>query len=84
MTEHKPKFKHNCDDCLFLGHMELTFEGTKSKAADLYSHNHVSIIARYSDEPSDNSSWSLDMSTSNPYILVAQCQERHRIRSSNF
>lgn len=42
----KPKFEHNCEDCKFLGHFY---------AHDVYRCD-GSVIARYSDEPSEYSS----------------------------
>lgn len=43
----KPKFKHDCENCTFLGHF--------------YDHDVYkcgsSLVARYSDEPSEYASW---------------------------
>lgn len=46
----KPKFKHDCPDCMFLG---------RHMGTDLYycpQAGNGTIIVRYSSEPSDNSS----------------------------
>lgn len=64
-----PKFQHDCDACRFLGR-------SQDETADLYSctqDREVELIARYSDEPSDNRSWSLDLLTArtNPHIQEA-------------
>jgi hypothetical protein len=37
----KPKFKHDCDKCIFLGHYD---------GADLYQCNDTSGIARYGNK----------------------------------
>lgn len=43
----KPKFQHDCETCTFLGHFY---------DHDVYMCGH-NIVARYSDEPSECSSW---------------------------
>lgn len=47
----KPNYKHDCNECIYLGSNELT---------DFYFHinnitekSHTSLIARYSSKPSD-------------------------------
>ncbi len=50
-TTIKPKYEHDCEDCLFLG--QTLGHG---KIIDLYAHKtktHVTLIARYSDEGRD-------------------------------
>lgn len=49
----KPIYKHDCDGCQYLG----TVHGAGPFAVDWYRHSygdHVSMVGRYSDEPSHN------------------------------
>ena len=51
------KFEHDCDECVCLGHQ------TGERPADLYLCNEFepTLIARYSNEPSDNVARSIEM-----------------------
>ena len=65
--ESKPLFKHDCESCKFLG----TYQGI-----DLYYHpgSHgidETVVARYSDWPSDYRS---GLSFSRPYIDISGVQ----------
>jgi hypothetical protein len=50
-------FEHDCDECVFLGHKQ------GERPCDLYlcKAGETCLIARYSDEPSDNTSRSVEM-----------------------
>lgn len=58
----KAQYKHNCNRCIFLGR-DIIPQGEKPpKFVDLYLHPsrvEDSLIARYSDEPSDY--WAMDI-----------------------
>ena len=60
----KAQYKHDCTTCIFLGR-DIIPQGEKpSQFVDLYLHQdnvENSLIARYSDEPSDY--WTMDISS---------------------
>ena len=52
--EEKPRWKHDCDECSFLGRVSMP----GWRPADLYCHHtnpsgHVTVLARFSDEGPD-------------------------------
>jgi len=61
LESRKPKFKHDCSICVFLGTsrepMRLTKNGeVPGRIYDMYVHKgrvETTVVARYSDEPSD-------------------------------
>lgn len=40
----KQKFEHDCESCIFLGHMQ---------GSDLYAHPNRTVVARYSNDGPD-------------------------------
>lgn len=68
ITLQKAQYKHDCPNCKFLGI-------SSDKQADLYAcktHLDVELIARYSDDPSDNASWEASMGGGNHHIREAR------------
>ncbi len=68
ITLQKAQYQHDCPKCKFLGI-------SSDKRADLYACKvsyGVELIARYSDEPSDNASWEASMKSRNPHIIEAK------------
>ena len=49
--DNKPRFKHDCDKCVFICHASVA-----DKTSDLYvcmKQSYMTTIVRFSDEPSD-------------------------------
>ena len=68
ITLQKAQYQHDCPKCKFLGI-------SSDKRADLYACETdygVELIARYSDEPSNNVSWEGTMRGGNPHIIEAR------------
>ena len=57
LGQENKKFQHDCNDCEFLGHIQGQFP------CDLYicKVGESCLIARYSNEPSDNTSRSVSL-----------------------
>ena len=78
----EPKYQHeDCPNCTFIVHWKPEsgeIDSGWGKDADLYYHEYNkepisgSLLARYSDDPPDYSSWGIYMKGQNPFIIKAK------------
>ncbi len=80
----KPKFKHDCDSCIFLGHFydhDVYFCGQKGlKESDRELLYRTTIISRYSDEGSECAS---GVSFAQSYYYQILCGENLSVRKTS-
>ena len=76
ISDSKPKYKHDCDKCIFLGnvkHSLIRNIGVDRDSVDLYVHTNpvaLTVLYRWGDHGPDYVS-GLDFSISDPFLALA-------------